>query len=88
MWGFEKISGGWFMVVMSDLSNYYETLENKVLHDVYTLDQHRLPCHSLAATNACFMADDYDAFRAVLREAKHIVVLAGAGLSAASGVFY
>lgn len=32
------------------------------------------------------MAVDYDAFRAVLREAKHIIVLAGAGLSAASGI--
>ncbi|KAI6041164.1 hypothetical protein EDC04DRAFT_2879030 [Pisolithus marmoratus] len=27
--GFEKIPGGWFMIVMDDLSNNYETLENQ-----------------------------------------------------------
>ena len=34
-----------------------------------------------------YRMDDYSAFRAALRQAKHIIVLAGAGLSAASGWF-
>ncbi|KAI6106072.1 DHS-like NAD/FAD-binding domain-containing protein [Pisolithus croceorrhizus] len=41
---------------------------------------------SSSARSAEAMVGDYDAFRSALREAKHIVVLAGAGLSAASGI--